>query len=226
MSEENKKKHKHIPIRGIVLVVVIIIIAVIFIPWPGKKGGLDSLFQNKEGVVTTITESTLEKVIKESTLYTAEYPYNSYATVKDADGNDEYYVAYKGTVRAGFDVQKVTVSLDEQRSRITIRLPEISVTDINVDSGSLDYIFNNQKYNTETVSGEAYNAAYSDLAKKAAQDQDIIAAATDNAKMIEKELVEPWVNQADPDKQYDIKVLAYGETSGASGTSEEAAVEE
>lgn len=217
MSDENKKHH--IPFRGIITAVIIILL-VIFIPWPGKKGIISSLFQNKEGDVTTVTESTLEKVIRESTLYTAEYPYNSYTPVTDDDGNAMYYVAYNGTVRAGFDVGKVTVSLDEEGSRITIQLPEITVTDVYVDSGSLDYIFNSSKYNSETVSSEAYNAAYNDLQKKAAQDQSIIEAATDNAKVVEKELVEPWVNQADPDRQYDVEVLAYGETE----STEEAAI--
>lgn len=220
MSDENKKRH--IPIRGIITTVIIIILLIVFLPWPGKKGIISSVFQNKEGAVTTVTESTLEKVIKESTLYTSEYPYNSYTSVKDDDGNVLYYVAYNGTVRAGFDVEKVTVSLDEEGSRITIQLPEIAVTDVYVDNGSLEYIFNSQKYNTETVSGEAYGAAYSDLEQKAAQDQNIIQVATDNAKLIERELVEPWINQADPDRQYDVEVLAYGETE----STEEAAVAE
>lgn len=211
-KEKKERGEKHIHIHISAIAVIVIVLVVLFLVGRSKKsGGLGSLFHNKEGEVTTVTESELTDVVKEHNLYTAEYPYNSYVTVCDDDGNTEYYVAYNGTVKAGLDVNGIDISLDEENSRITIRLPQVSVMDVTVDSASLDYIFMSDKYNSETVSSEAFTAASSDLRTKADQDTEITEVATDNAKKIVRGLVEPWVNQVSPDKTYDVQVLAYGE---------------
>lgn len=161
--------------------------------------------------VKTVTESELLKVVKKSKLYTAEYPYNSYVEVKDENDKIKYYVAYNGTIKAGFDVKDVKVDMNDDENVITIQLPEIKILKADIDVGSMDYIFENQKYNTETVSNEAMKKATEDLRNKAAADSSIISVATDNAKRIEKAVVEPWVNQANSDKKYTVQVLAYGE---------------
>lgn len=165
----------------------------------------------KEGEVTTITESTLEKVIKKNQLYTAEYPYNGYATICDEDGNVKYYVAYEGTVKAGIDVTGITVSMDENTNTIIVRLPEVQIEEPVVNAGTMEYIFQKEKYNTETVAEEAYRYAKQDLADKVSKDADLEACATEAAKAAERALIEPWVNQIDADKTYTVKVFGYGE---------------
>ncbi len=169
-------------------------------------------FHHEDAKVVTITESELEKVVREGTLYTAEYPYNSYVTASDDKGEIKYYAAYNGTVKAGFDTKQVEVSLDAEKNLITVHLPEIQV-DATVDPGSMEFIFQNDKYNTDTVASEAYSLAEADLAEKAKQDDEILQAATNNAKAVEKEFIEPWVNQVSPDTQYRVEVLAVGEAS-------------
>lgn len=75
----------------------------------------------------------------------------------------------------------------------------------------MEYIFEDEKYNTETVAQEAYRAACEDLAERARVDTDIRANAEESAKAAEKALVEPWVNQMERGTEYTVKVLAYGE---------------
>lgn len=165
----------------------------------------------KEGKVTTITESTLEKVIKKNQLYTAEYPYNGYATICDEDGNVKYYVAYEGTVKAGIDVTGITVSMDENTNTIIVRLPKVQIEEPVVNAGTMEYIFKKEKYNTETVAQEAYRYAEQDLADKIRKDSDLEACATEAAKAAERALIEPWISQIETDKTYTVKVFGYGE---------------
>lgn len=205
MAGKEKKSH-----AGGLIAILIVAALVAGVMVLCHIGVISNPFDNKPGPVITITESELLEVIKESELYTAEYPCNRYTEVFDEKGNRKYYVAYEGTVKAGFDVNDVTVKLNEDDLTIVIQLPEITVKSVKVDVGSLDFIFEKEKYDTETVSSEAYSKAVEDLTDKASKDEDILKTATENAKNVEKALVEPWVNQVSGQK-YKIKVLAYGE---------------
>jgi hypothetical protein len=181
-----------------------------YVPDITRKGR--EFLAGKEGEVATVTESMLEETVRKGSLYTAEYPYNGYTAVYDEDGETvKYYVAYEGTVKAGFDVRKIEVFLDEESNTIYIRLPEAAVTGPQVNPGTMEYIFEDEKYNTETVAQEAYRAACEDLAERARVDTDIRANAEESAKAAEKALVEPWVNQMERGTEYTVKVLAYGE---------------
>lgn len=196
------------------LVIIVIIAAIIIVPQilPSLSDEIQSGIAGEEGKVTTVAQSTLEAIVKQNKLYTAEYPYNGYASVYDTDGTTlKYYVAYQGKVKAGIDVTQISVSLDEETHTITIQLPEVKVEEPTVDIGGLEFIFSHKKYETETVTEEAYREAISDLKRRVSEDDTIIRTATESAKTIEKALVEPWVNQVNEDVQYTVNVLGYGE---------------
>ena len=222
-SEEqdySKSKERKIPIKLIVISIAVIGIlgSGIYILKNYKKLSselgqqITDTVVGEEGKVYTVTESVLKDVVTTSNLYIAEYPYNSYATVYDENSeNIKYYVAYEGTVKAGIDVNKIQVSLEEETNTITIHLPEIELKEPVVDESTLDYIFIKDKYETETVMHEAYQAAVDDLSQKIKNDSDIMDSATERAKTYEKILVESWINQIDEETQYTVKVLASGE---------------
>lgn len=194
-------KKKGFPKFLIVLAVVLIVCIGLVLYTKNKN----SQKKDEGGKVTTVTQSELMDVIKKSDLYTAEYPYNSYTVATGTDGKPDYYVAYKGTVKAGFDVNDVQVQVNNDQNLIVITLPEISVKEINVDP-DIETIDMRKHGSQETEAEEAYNLAVADLKKKASDNPDILSAATDNAKMVEKQLVEPWVNQVDSSHQYTVEV--------------------
>ena len=165
----------------------------------------------KEGKVTMITESTLEKVIRKNRLYTVEYPYNGYAAIYDENDNIKYYVAYEGYVKAGIDVTQITLSMDENTATIIMRLPKVQIEKPIVNAGTMEYIFRKEKYHTETVAQEAYRYAEQDLAEKVRKDSDLEACATEAAKAAGRALIEPWLNQVETEKAYTVRVLGYGE---------------
>lgn len=172
---------------------------------------IEDTIVGEEGKVYTVTVSDLERVVRRSQLYTAEYDYNGCVEVKTKDNKTKYYVAYEGKVKAGIDVQKVTVKLDEDTNTITVYLPEVEVENPTVDAGTMEYIFENKKYDTETVAQEAYKKAIEDLTNRVKCDRQIVESARENAKVAEKALLEPWLNQIDPEKKYTVIVMEQAE---------------
>lgn len=159
-----------------------------------------------EGRVTTITQSSLEKMLETNDLSTLEYTYNGITTVYTQDGKTpKYYVAYEGVVTAGIDITKINVHTDQDKKVITITIPDPSVQKVSVDMGSLDFIFEKKKYETETVSQEAYKKSMKDLKNKAEKEEQLLSMAKENAVSSIKALIEPWVKQLDDGYTVEVK---------------------
>ncbi len=154
-----------------------------------------------------ITKSTLEKMINVSELSTFEAVYNGITQVmnKTDDEKVDYYVYYEAKVKAGFNFEEVKINLDNREKKIVITLPKIKINDINVDIASLDYMFENKKADTETVSQEAYKAAIADVTEESKNETAIYELAKQNAVNIVEALVKPFVQQVDPEYQIEIR---------------------
>lgn len=155
--------------------------------------------------VTTISKSALEKVIEINDLSTLDYTYNAVADVKDDEGKIKYHVAYDGIVTSGIDFSKIDISVDEEKKEISVNLPNSKIQDVSVDTGAMDYIFEEKRFETETVSHEAYKAAVEDLRKKAESEGSLLKMADDNAITAVKALIEPWVKQVDSEYKVEVK---------------------
>ena len=167
---------------------------------------LNKSLHSNDSRVTTVTESSLEKVLEISDLSTLDYTYNSIVDVLDEDGETvKYHVAYEGVVTAGIDFESVDVSVDEETKMITITVPEAVVQNVDVDMGTLEYIFEEKKYETETVSQEAYKACRADLEKKAMEEGHLLATAKENAVDAVNALMTPWIEQLDEEYQVEVK---------------------
>ena len=130
MKNKSRKKKGAVPkinplkvltsIPGLIKGVIGIIVFVI------KKGFFDS----KEGEVTTISQSSIEKILDISELSTLEYTYNAVAAGYDEDGKTLlYHVAYEGTVSAGIDFDKLKVKVNPDKKEIRITVPEAKILD-------------------------------------------------------------------------------------------------
>lgn len=195
--EIEKRKNKKRIVAGIVLILIIIGIAVFLL--------LKELGSNS-GKVTTITESSLEQVLEISDLSTLDYTYNSITDVKDEDGEMvKYHVAYEGAVTAGIDFEQLDISVYEDAKKIVITVPEASIQNIDVDMGTMEFIFEKDKYETETVSQEAYKACLEDLEKKAKEEDTLLSMAKESAIDAVKALISPWVEQVDEEYTVEVK---------------------
>lgn len=182
-------------ITGIVIVLLIIIIVPLTVSIASKKSKPE-----------IISKSTLEKIVNVSDLSTFEAVYNGIAKVTDEDNTEKvkYYVSYDAKVKAGVDFEKVDITVDNEKKVITVKLPEIKITDTNVDITSLDYIFENSKANTETVSEEAYKKCIEDVTNESNNENAIYELAEQNAQNIVEALIRPFVEQLDNEYQLQI----------------------
>ena len=195
---EVKTNKKPKIILGIVILIVLIVLIIGF-----KPGGVFRSSQNK---VSTVSKPSLEKVLETSQLTTLQYTYNAIAEVKkEFFDTIKYHVAYEGTVQAGIDFEDIDIDINEEKKLITITLPEVSIQNVIVNAESMEYIFNDDKYETETVASEAYSACVKDLQTRAEKEVQLLQMAKDNARDAVQALIEPWVKQVD--EEYTIEIL-------------------
>ena len=200
MEEKERPRTKRIKIKHIAVLFIIIAIIVTALMIKIK------IF-NKKSEPTIISKATLEKVINVSDLSTFEAIYNGVAAVENEEKpeNIDYYVSYEAKVKAGIDFALVEVEVNEAEKIITVTLPEVKITDVDVDIASLDYIFMNNKANTETVSAQAYKKCIKDVTKESNSTDEIYESARQNARNIVEALISPFVEQLDSEYKLEIK---------------------
>lgn len=157
------------------------------------------MMPKEEPKTTVITESTLREIINVSELSTYTAVYNGIAKVPNPDKPEEtdYYVAYEAKVYAGFDFKDVGIEVDEETKEIRVSVPDIRINKVVVDISSMEFIFNNDKANTSTVSQEAYKACEEDAKQESEEQQAIYELAKQNACNVLRALIQPIVEQAD-----------------------------
>lgn len=157
----------------------------------------------EDGKLTTISESSLQKIIEINELSTVDYTYNATVTKTNDDSSEiMYHVAYEGTVTAGIDFQEIAFDLNEEEKIITITIPEVEIHNISVNMGTMDYIFTKDKYETETISQEAYKLCKADLKKRIEDEELLKKTAKENAISSVEALFKPWIETVD--KQYKV----------------------
>ena len=200
MEEKERPRTKRIKFKHIAVLFIIIAIIVTALMIKIK------IF-NKKSEPTIISKATLEKVINVSDLSTFEAIYNGVAAVENEEKpeNIDYYVSYEAKVKAGIDFALVEVEVNEAEKIITVMLPEVKITDVDVDIASMDYIFMNNKANTETVSAQAYKKCIKDVTKESNSTDEIYESARQNARNIVEALISPFVEQLDSEYKLEIK---------------------
>ncbi len=204
MENDNIKRNKKGFIKNIsirLLIVVIILAIIVVIIFYMKT----AVFRDKDGQVTTISKSSLERIIEIGELSTVDYTYNAIAKVYDEEGSTiKYYVAYEGTVTAGIDFEKISIKVDEEQKKVRIIIPDVEIHNVNVDMGTMEYIFTKNKYETETISQEAYKICKQDLQSRVKEERDLYGMAKENAIASVRALFLPWIEQMD--KGYTVEV--------------------
>lgn len=160
--------------------------------------------EDKVGEVSTISKSSLEKVVERAQLSTLEYTYNAIVSVKDDKGKIKYHVAYEGVVKVGMDFTKIDIDVDNVEKKIKIKIPEMQIENPVVKMEDMEYIFVKEKYETEDVSAEAFNISKEDLKKRTANDESLMQMARENAVSSIRAFIEPWIEQLDAEYTVEI----------------------
>ena len=157
------------------------------------------MMPKEEPKPTVITVPTLQKIISVSELSTYTAVYNGIAQVPNPDKPEkiDYYVSYEAKVYAGIDFKDVVIEVDEETKEIRVSVPDVRINKVDVDISSMEFIFNNDKANTSTVSQQAYKACEEDAKQESEKQQAIYELAKQNACNVLRALIQPIVEQAD-----------------------------
>lgn len=94
---------------------------------------------------TVYAASYLKSIILKSDLSTRSAVYSGIAEVHNPESPDkiDYYVSYKANVKTGINFEKLKVEVEDTDvvKTVYITLPPVYITGVEVDAGSLDYIF-------------------------------------------------------------------------------------
>ena len=221
MEEENKpsadrKKSQNpiiINIKKLPSVVWIVIAALVIagvvalvISITSNQGGSDINAPKVDAVVSL----KMIKNVKELSTFTAVY--NAVARrYSEEDGKVVYYVSYSSKVRVGIDLEKIDIRTASSVTEdgvdvIEIIIPKAEILDVSVDMKSLDYIFMDNSYNKQGVSGEAYSLCEKYAKTRSEENNLIKATAEDNAVNMVKAFVEPLLAQQDGHYKLEVKI--------------------
>ena len=196
-GKKTKKHHGKAFFIKIIIVVVILVIGSVI---------LGSYLFRQKTYTQFSSETLLEDIMEIGDLTGAVYTFNGVAEVDDEEGNAKYYVKYYGTVEVGIHFENIKIDIDRKNKVVTIEVPECEfLSTPQVDLGKAEYIFVNEKYNTETVSAEAYQMAIQDLTGKASEDDDLFTVARENVITSIEALTEPLISQLDPEYSVIVK---------------------
>lgn len=196
-----EKKKIQIPKLRLQTKIIIILSLVLIL----VVGILLAITQNNGGQLTTISKSSLQKVIEINELSTVDYTYNATATKYDENNDAMYYVAYEGTVTAGIDFNEIGIEVIEEEKKVKITIPEVKIHSTKVDMGTMEYIFTKNKYETEDISQEAYKLCKDDLKARIEKENVFHDTARENAISSVKALFKPWIDTIDNSYTVEIK---------------------
>ncbi len=202
-NQENnfKKLKKKLP-KKVKIIISIILVVVIAVGYFGINVGLKP--NNEPEIITT---ANLKKIIEVSELSTYECVYNGIAVINNEKKTDkvDYYVAYNAKVKAGIDFEAVAINVNHETKVITVEIPQVEIHSVNVDIGSMDFIFVNKKAESSGVTEKAFKKCENDVKKETKVTDAIYELAKKNAENIIKALLTPFINQLDAEYTVEIK---------------------
>ncbi len=190
-------------VKWVIMLAVVVIVVIVGYKLACQLGW----FGLKPKVETTIlTSSQLEEVLQIEDLSVCAITYNGVAEVpqKKHPNKVAYYVSYEAIAKASLNMEDIKVQIDDnvgegQPKKIIVTLPQIQVKEINVDMGTMEYMFIKKSANTADVSEEAYAACIADAGEECRGNEELLRMARENAEDLVKALTNPIIeNQDEP----------------------------
>lgn len=198
ISKIKGKLNKKIIILVSLVLAVVIVLGTVFAV---------SLVNDKPSEPEIISTANLKKIIEVSELSTYECIYNGIVTVHNTKKPEkiDYHVSYEAKVKAGINFEDVVIDVDNEKKTISVDIPQVTIHSVAVDFKSMDFIFENKKAETSSVSADAYKMCEEDVRNETNTNDAIYNLAEENAKNIITALLQPFVNQLDA--EYTVTVI-------------------
>lgn len=145
---------------------------------------LFSLFGGNSSQARHTTTSDLINTKEIATLSVSEFVYNGIARTYKENGDHDYNVFYKATVKVNVDAEKIDYAVDEDKKTVMFILPEFVIGRPVIDVSSLRTIPDrNDLYIDDVIS-----LCRNDALEEAKKSDKLISSAQDNLKSI----LEAW----------------------------------
>lgn len=145
-----------------------------------------------------ITSSELTDIIDISELSTAEFKYNGIAEEKNKKGKIRCRICYSAIVKAGIDLKKVKIDVDNVKKIIIISLPAIGINVNMVDDQSMTVLPSDANIEID----EMLKCCTEDAEKEASSSKTLRDTAYDNLISSIKGLLFPIIKE----KGYTLQV--------------------
>lgn len=180
------KKFNKLSKKTKIITITILIITILI--------GTTIIFWGEEGNSTYDSTNTIKKITETETINTTEYIYNAVTQKETEGGKIKYYVAYEGTVKAGFEFDEMKINTNKKSKTVTITIPKIKVTETKINEKNLKFIFTKAKYDDKKVLEEAIELCKKDLETRAKETDLLFKTAQNNASSGIKAFLQPWIN--------------------------------
>lgn len=188
------------------LVTVILVVAVAF-------GGVTvGKWMEQSRQASVDTEYVKALITKSSELTAAKFNYTGMTEYEDSGiavlSKSNFIMVYKATARAGIDVQKVKVQVDDAKKTVFLTIPKAEIQDVNVDTSSIQY-FDEGFALANTNQKEDSNEAI-DMAKEDAKEEIKTSGVLEMADTQSEALIKGILQGAVP-SDYKFKVTKSAE---------------
>ena len=206
------RRNKMIFIMGVIILVLIIAVVVI---WKISAGSSISdkiqndaalLAGNRNQAQVVENHTSIDKVMGINELQTLRYDYQAICRVyKDANSKDPiYYIAYEAVVVLGIDADQISADYKINTNTYTVRLPKVKIQSMNVNAGTLDYLFVDKSYDNMQTSIDAQTRCEEDLKKRVEADTKMFEYAKHNTEAEVHAITDPIVKQFYPGVKLEI----------------------
>lgn len=186
---ERMTPEKETIFEKLILFLLLAIGIVMFLLLSSKLLGIDTTKMVKQANHTELISAN-----EIATLSVSEFVYNGIAQSRRENGEPEYNVLYKSTVKVSADVNKISYTIDEEQKIVTFVFPELTIDKPVIDVGSISIIPNKDNLFMD----EVINLCRNDVQTEAIKSEKLISSAQENIQTI----IEAWYSPVLPDYSF------------------------
>lgn len=177
MEREEQCKKTNWEKRSLIVLIVFGAIICVLLLWNILSGNGSQRVQQQ-------THSDLIKTDEIASLSVSEFVYNGIAQPLKANGEPDYNVLYKSTVKVSIDANSIIYSVDEEKKIITFIFPDFKVENPVIDVDSIRLI----PSRGDLLMRDVIALCRSDALEEAQKSDKLIASARENLRSI----IEAW----------------------------------
>lgn len=177
LNYEKHGKRANVELISVVVLLILLLVLLFFL-------SKESFLETNSQAPTQITDSELINTKEIATLSVSEFVYNGIAQAIKENGEIDYNVLYKSTVKVSIDANKIRFIFNEEQMKVTFFFPEFTVESPVIDVSSISLIPQRQDLFLEDV----IKLCRDDALAETKESEKLLSSAQENLRLI----IEGW----------------------------------